>query len=79
MRKLAKRREGFTVVKRYSVKALSRGKVVECERLYRGKVVALHSDKVAQWCGGLAIKCYCDKVRQACMDDVWRARAYACA
>lgn len=74
MRKLAKRRKGFTVVKWYSVKALSRDKVVECERLYRGKVIALHSGKVVQWCGGHAIKCYCGKVRQKRMNGVGRAR-----
>ena len=79
MKESAKRREGFTVVKCYSVKALSRSKVVECERLHRGKVVALHSGKVAQWCSGSAIKCYYGEVRQECVDDVRHVWAYACA
>ena len=68
MKESAKRREGFTVVKCYSVKVL-----------LRSKVAALHSGKAAQWCSGSAIKCYCDKVRQGRVDDVGHVWAYACA
>lgn len=56
------------MVKWYSVKALS-----------RGKVVALHSGKVIQWYSGSAIKCYYGEVRQECVDDVGHVWAYACA
>lgn len=79
MKESAKRGKGFTMVKWYSVKVLSRSKVVECERLYHGKVVALHSGKVVQWYSDSAIKCYCGEVRQGRVDDVRRVWAYACA
>ena len=70
MKESAKRGKGFTMVKWHSVKVLSRSKVVECERLYHGKVVALHSSKAAQWYGDGTIKCYYGEVRQRHVDDV---------